>query len=472
MRKAFLDREWYLKYSTVWLIVLTVVLFLVWLPVKLTLYPAAVLGDSNVMLNQATGIIPLSNGHSVAYVLLLRVSLFLGHVAHLNINMILFLFAEIQSLVMAFVLAWFLLRLLRRAPLWLVGVALLFFMLEPVIPVYSITIHSDVAFMLAFLIFTVLLWELVHAEKPPNLKRLFALGCVGVLLSLFRNQGIFSVILSLIVAAILVRAVRRNLLVVAAACAAIMFSLLLVVFPALHMSASVDASFGIPIQQVARVIAEGEQLTPQDQQVVNSIMPLQDWKKYYTPGLVDPLKWSPTFDTSYFTHHVKSFLSVWFRELLRHPRIYARAWALQTEGFWNPLKSPPGQYAETHIVSNQYGIVRTNILQKVTGINMASALDTRRMPSWFVPPGVLTWLVVLVSLAVVVRKRTRLIVPLAPALSTLLIMFLATPIAYCLRYVMCLVLLLPLLAYLPFDTIDQGKKKRTEKTEVSSERLA
>ena len=458
--------EWCLQHQRLLLCAITALLFLVWLPVKLSLYPAAIPGDGFVMLNQAAGLGRIVNNHSVLYVLLLRGALSLGKAFSLQADTTLFLFTELQSLIAAFVLTWFLLRLLtRKAPLWFVGLALVFFALEPVIPVYSITVLKDTPYALSFVVFCVLLLDVVRAKQKPQTRQLVALGCAGLAVSLFRNQGIYSVLLALVVAAIFLRPARRGLVKVALACGAFIF-VLNVAYYALNMSAPATDPYGVMIQQVARVLAGEKQLTHEDEQVISHIMPLQDWKKLYVPYIVDPIKWSPTFSDEYFFNNQRAFVHVWLREFLRYPGIYMQAWAFQTKGFWDPLANSPWQYAETDVRANSLGVKQINVLRKLTGIDTTSALATDKMPRYFITPGVLVWLTVIVSGVLIMRRRARLLIVLVPALSTIAIMLVSTPLAYSLRYVLCLVLTLPLMLYLPFsprDTTQAENQKTNER---------
>jgi len=186
-------------------------------------------------------------------------------------------------------------------------------------------------------------------------------------------------------------------------------------------------------------------------------MPLSDWRRLYVPYLVDPIKWSPTFDYDYFYYNRGEFISLWYHELLRHPGTYFQAWADQTKGFWDPFTSKPPQYAETQIDPNRYGIAQTNLLAKFTGIDMSAALAYDQIPKYFIGAGLLVWVTALVSVLVIVRKRTRLLIVLIPALSTIGIMFVSTPLGYSLRYVVCLVFTLPLMVFLPFSEVKESR---------------
>jgi hypothetical protein len=452
LRPAFLTADWYLQHQGLVIVGITAFLFLIWMPIKLSIYPAAMPGDAFVMLKQAVGLTRLMNNHSVLYTLLLRAGFSMGKALNLSPTATIFLFAELQSLITAIVLSWFLVKLLRhKAPLWFVGIALLFFALEPVIPIYSVTILKDTLFALSFLVFAVLVWDVTILKGTISLKKMLALGCAGLLVSLFRNQGIYSVLVTLVFAAVVLRTSRWRLLSLAVVCGAIIFTLTGPLYTALRIYAPATDPYGVMIQQVARVIVDKEELTAQDQRIAESMMPISDWRKSYLPYLVDPIKWSPTFNFN----SKRKFLSLWYHELLRHPKTYILAWADQTKGFWDPFVSKPPQYAETQIDPNEFSVVQSNKFAPATGIDMTRSLATDQVPRYFVPPGLLVWLTVGISAALVIKKRAELVIVLVPALSTIAIIFVSTPLAYSLRYVLPLVFTLPLMIYLPFSSGEQ-----------------
>lgn len=71
-------------------------------------------------------------------------------------------------------------------------------------------------------------------------------------------------------------------------------------------------SYGIPLQQVARVIAYDGNINNVEEEFVNDIIPVEKLKTVYTPQLVDSIKWNEDFNDNFFENHKKEFLKVWF----------------------------------------------------------------------------------------------------------------------------------------------------------------
>jgi len=46
------------------------------------------------------------------------------------------------------------------------------------------------------------------------------------------------------------------------------------------------------------------------------------------------MKWSDDFDSAFFREHHKEFLKVWLSLLIKNPKLYVEAWAMDTCGFW------------------------------------------------------------------------------------------------------------------------------------------
>lgn len=52
-------------------------------------------------------------------------------------------------------------------------------------------------------------------------------------------------------------------------------------------------SVGIPLNQMARVVALDGEMSESDREYMNSIYPLEEYKSTYTPCCTDNLKWAP-----------------------------------------------------------------------------------------------------------------------------------------------------------------------------------
>lgn len=97
-------------------------------------------------------------------------------------------------------------------------------------------------------------------------------------------------------------------------------------------------SVGIPLNQMARVVALDGDMFESDREYMNSIYPLEEYKSTYTPCCTDNLKWAPGFNNSALN---EGLWGHWASMLARNPNAYFQAWELQTYGFWavNPGNS-------------------------------------------------------------------------------------------------------------------------------------
>ena len=103
-------------------------------------------------------------------------------------------------------------------------------------------------------------------------------------------------------------------------------------------SSEASESVGIPLNQMARVVALDGEMSESDREYMNSIYPLEEYKSTYTPCCTDNLKWAPGFNNSALN---EGLWGHWASMLVKNPNVYFQAWELQTYGFWavNPGKS-------------------------------------------------------------------------------------------------------------------------------------
>lgn len=97
-----------------------------------------------------------------------------------------------------------------------------------------------------------------------------------------------------------------------------------------HFSESV----GVPLQQVAAVVAQEGDLTEAQEEFLNQVIPLDEMADLYTPSVVNPIKFSEDFDDAFLESHKMEFLAVWLQLLPENVATYVKAWAAETQGYW------------------------------------------------------------------------------------------------------------------------------------------
>ena len=104
------------------------------------------------------------------------------------------------------------------------------------------------------------------------------------------------------------------------------------VYKALNVAPSEKVeSVGIPLNQIARVAALDGDMTENDKEYLNSMLPYESYKAIYTPTCTDNLKWNPSFNNEALEN---DFFNHWFSLFIQNPRAYFEPWELQTFGFW------------------------------------------------------------------------------------------------------------------------------------------
>ena len=210
---------------------------------------------------------------------------------------------------------------------------------------------------------------------------------------------------------------------------------------------SVEA-FSIPIQQISYVIAEKrDSLNNEDVEFLEQIMPLDVWKNAYTPTIVDSIKWHSNFDTSFFETHLGQFLKIWLRNMPSNMDSYIKAYLLETLGFWHPIYQNEYGYIDQYIAENDYGIHGSDLWQKITGESIKDYLSSLR-------PMISVGLIMIItffSLTLCLDfQNKRIIMLFLSSICCWLIIMLSTPVAFSLRYVFVLMLMLPIVIVCPF----------------------
>ncbi|MBQ9069545.1 MAG: hypothetical protein IJ131_10930, partial [Eggerthellaceae bacterium] len=122
------------------------------------------------------------------------------------------------------------------------------------------------------------------------------------------------------------------------ACAVSLGAWALVVGPlsvALNVQTEPVESYGIPLQQVAAVVVYDGDLTDEQSQFLDTLLPLEDYKEEYIPCSVDGIKWADHFDTEFFDSHRPEFMRIWAEVGLQNPGLYANAYIMESYEYWS-----------------------------------------------------------------------------------------------------------------------------------------
>lgn len=436
------------KSLLLWLLVGTLLLLLCWCPYLLSYYPGSVLADSLVSIRQALAERITSNHYPAAYSLFVglfvKLGLFLG-----NINTGVFLYSITQSILMALTLSFTLYWLYQKGickPL--LFVFFLFYAIMPFFPAYAIIMWKDPLYSCALLLLMILLFEVIQSTgtllSSPKIITIFVL-LFGII-SFFRNNGIYTVILCCL---FLFLYFRRNILTALFFFTCFVFLYFIITVPVYHhlgIESEFVESLGIPLQQLGYTITENGELTPSEEEFLFTLLPEKNWKKDYRPCIVDTIKWDSEFNSVFLEENKIQFLKVWASVLVKNFDSYVNAYCLETFGFWKPCVQNSYGYVDTYISDNELSIVPTDMFQQLFEISIQEKLTLFRP---MLGSGTLLWVFLFcLYLCIIQTPKSSLI--LLPAFANWLVILLATPVAFSLRYVYIFALALPFALCLPF----------------------
>lgn len=449
-RRAFIRSYQYRPVSWKWLAGGAAVFFLAWLPYLLTYWPGLIFGDTTSSLSQAQGLQSFSNHHPVFFTLLIKACLWISAKAGFDATAGCALFCVCQMIVLALVFSyqvnWLRARFEVHKAFCIVVVLVL--ALSPYIATYSIAMWKDPLFSAALVVLTLMLADLIFSSGAVSRRFLVALGLVTLVMCLLRNNGIYIAALLFVVFAIawVVRRQSWTLRSAGSLLASVLATWVITVpiYTAVGVSPSERMeSLGVPLAQMARVVAVDGDMTDSDREYMNSLLPLEEYKTVYHPCLIDSLKWNSDFHAKalkegFFQHYVSMFV--------RNPGTYVEAWVLQTFGFWT-VNVPEVVWFDRNIPYGdprygdqvtEYGIQTGNLL----GSDDAKGIFP--LTGVFVPIGVIFWALIYLGLCASLLGRKRWLLVLAPSLALVCTLIVASPIWYWPRYAAALQFLLPL----------------------------
>lgn len=435
-----------------------IIIFISWVPYLLTFYPAGVVGDGAETLEYSLQDgIPSNNHWVVLYILLLRLFIHIGRLISQDINVALFLYAIMESVVYSAVCAVTVATIRKKgAPKLIAYVFLCIYALSGFFASYSMTLWKDGIFSAAVVLLVLLLWD-YPKDKVVSISYCIRFAAISLFICFWRNNGTYVLILCIIGIVILLRKKAKRLVATGTIVVCIALIIQGPIYNMLGIGKdSLIESFSVPLQQIAAVVSEGGALSDEQAEIIYSVMPRETWIENYCPTLSDDIKNSA--DVVYLQNHLGDFLKIWAQLLIPHFSTYIKAYLMQMLGFWQPGVFQ-GNYWDYWLgiqdLHNR-GYQVTDLFQSITGISIEELLLDRML---FIPSGTMVWLLLFSGVVVACQdsyRRKRMLV-MFPLIASWGIIMIASPIAYAYRYIVMIPMAFPVIFLLPF--IDEPKKQ-------------
>ena len=190
--------------------------------------------------------------------------------------------------------------------------------------VYSVTLWKDIPFAAAGLLFITAFYRVLKGIGKSGFWN-YCFLTIGVLgFSLWRTNGWYAFLATVLILM----------------CLLLAFTWFLInpVLDFLGVSeTNMVEAFAVPMQQIARVVSEGRELTQEEENLLGEIFWMDKLQQMYNPQTVDPVKFE-TFrydQVDYIKENAGAYLKLYFRLGLRYPGDYLKAWIEETRGYWN-----------------------------------------------------------------------------------------------------------------------------------------
>lgn len=428
-------------------------LTLSWTLCLLVYFPGVGMNDG---LNVLMGRLSSANQFPVYYCIYVVI---LGKIGNLlgSLQYAVALYSVLQILLTAAICAGILTFLQARSSSRLFRLlAAAYYILQPALAIYSISMLKDTVFSSLLVLYGILLFLMKETSfrnpaegsfVPDNQRRkaLFLLFLVSsLLISVLRSNGIYIVAACLLFLLITDPRGRKQLLITA-------LSVLLVniagsmIMQHYNVRHNASETLGIPIQQISAVVAYSGDLSSEEEDILRQYIEPEKIRELYYPGSADPVKWSDSFNRPYLNASTGEFLSLWAGLLPKNFRIYVQAYLQETYWFWAPVQQGGIQMFDTieDIMDNDYladflvqnGIHDAPVLKGTASDFLKSFYQSG---SHFFREGVCFWIMIFSIVLASCRKwKFRQILPFyLPQLLTWLTIMVSTPINNSFRYVL------------------------------------
>lgn len=429
-------------YNAKSLIFIWLAIFILWMPYFIKYYPGIMTVDSVYQVRQAisTG---LDSHHPMFHTLLIRLCLTIGSKVK-DYNLGVALYSIVQMLALSGIFAYTIYYMQKKGVSKILRIiSFIFFTFYPVFPIYSITMWKDVLFGGMILLYTINIIELIfntdtYLESYKNIAKFII---ITLLVMLFRNNGIYAIILSVPIMIIIFRKHYKKII--------IMYLLPIILYYAFNAFAynvlsarkgNIVEALSVPVQQIARVVKYNEDnLTEDEKREISKYFILDELGEAYDSKLSDPVK--NLFNSKEFEENKFEFIKLWLNLFFKYPREYVESFLYNSYGYWYP-DTHNWIYA-TYIGENEFGIKQTNNIEYLL---LDESIKIRNIPviSMMYSVGFAFWIAFIIIMYLVYKRKYKYIVGFVTIIM-LWLTTLASPV-YCeYRYVFAIFTCIPIL---------------------------
>ena len=330
--------------------------------------------------------------------------------------------------------------------------------LVPLFPFYAMTAVKDVIFSSLILLYCIKLYDIMKYKQTTKQYILFSL--LVLLIILFRNNGIYTIVLSLPFAMILKKEIRKPILIIFIFNIAMYIGYNKVLLPSLEIAnTSIREMLSVPFQQTARYAKYyGDEISDEDKKIIDKVLGYDDLGERYEPDLSDKVK--NKYNKYTTDEELKEYFQVWFKYLLKRPGVYIDATINNVYGYFYPNTSAWYIYTDLN-----HKLPEAGFDYHFNGLNgLRSILSAYGEAFPYIPIlgtianiGMVVWIHILLLGMLIVNKMKKYIVLLLPAFSLILVCIVGPANTY-FRYILPCVFALPSLILILYNELKTRKE--------------
>lgn len=281
-----------------------------------------------------------TNHHSIYHTWILALFTKLGYASGIGLANGLFLYTIFQVIVTGLIVGYYVKTLYEmRAPIVLIVLSYAFMAFNPISLKYVNFIDKDQLYVYMTLLFLLALTRIILSIGNGNKRDWIYMIIGGLGFGLFRGNSFLILLVTMIVACIMNKEVRKKLIAVFASLAVVILILNIPIRAAAGVKATeFSESFSIPIQQVSRVVHDGCELTDEEREMVFALVEEETIMEKYEPHISDNMKGIIQIyrRDDYFKENIVDYAKLYIKLGLRYPGEYIKAWVDQTYGYITP----------------------------------------------------------------------------------------------------------------------------------------
>ena len=415
----------------------------------------------SVMLDENVNI---TNHHPVLHTVILGGLAWIGNRLG-SVNAGIFTYSLIQVTLFISLLAYtFLFMKKLNTPIIYRFICLLIYIFVPIFPHYAMSTLKDVWFAIFVIFYIMKLYELIKDSNKDiyDFKTILILIIDMLLITLFRNNGIYLILMSFPLLLIIDKKNRGKILITLLVPVILFYSFTNILLPYLKVTpSSPREALSIPFQQTARYVKYyGDEVTEYEKEVIDQILDYSDLVERYDPQKSDPVK--NRFNRYATKEDLNEYFGVWFRQFLKHPNIYFEATLHNTYGYFYPDAKKWYLYYNYDSILIESGInFHYNSLGWLRNVLSGYAVAFPYIPliGSLVSIGFCTLLCMTIFFFLINLKKYKYLIYLMPVVSLVLVCV-ASPVNTYFRYTLGYIFALPVIVAIFLKIIEDVRSER------------